>query len=84
MKNNEKIIDILKTLSGKDIINETDKLVEDLFLDSLQMVTLLIDIEDNFSIMLDESDMNPFNLITVKDINQLLEKYGVLLEDEHG
>ena len=77
MNNSEKVIDILKELSGKDAVSETDRLIDDLFLDSLQMVTLLIDIEDHFGIMLDESDMNPFNLITVNDIHTLLKKYGV-------
>jgi acyl carrier protein len=39
------------------------------------MVTLLMMIEDEFQIVLDESDMNPFDLITVEDVVKLVAKY---------
>ena len=71
----EKVIEILKELSGEETINETDSLKEDIHLDSLGMVTLLVEIEDVFDIRLDESDMNPFDLITVQDVVNLVEKY---------
>ncbi len=44
-------------------------------LDSLSMVTMLVEIEDSFSIELDEKDMNPFDLITVADVIKLTEGY---------
>ena len=71
----EKVIEILKELSGEETINETDTLKEDIHLDSLGMVTLLVEIEDVFNIRLDESDMNPFDLITVQDVVSLVGKY---------
>lgn len=71
----EKVIEILKELSGEETINETDILKEDIHLDSLGMVTLLVEIEDVFDIRLDESDMNPFDLITVQDVVNLVGKY---------
>ena len=71
----EKVIEILKELSGEEIIIETDTLKEDIHLDSLGMVTLLVEIEDEFDIRLDESDMNPFDLITVQDVVNLVGKY---------
>lgn len=71
----EKVIEILKELSGEETINEADSLKEDIHLDSLDMVTLLVEIEDVFIIRLDESDMNPFDLITVQDVVNLVEKY---------
>ena len=40
------------------------------------MVTLLVELEDTFGITLDESDMNPFDLITAADVILLVEKYG--------
>ena len=58
---------ILSELSGADNIELENELKNDLGLDSLQMVTLLI--------MIDESDMNPFDLVTVSDIVALIEKY---------
>lgn len=71
----EKVIQILFELSGKEVIENSNSLMDDLGLDSLLMVTLLIEIEDAFNIELDESDMNPFDLITVNDVIELVEKY---------
>ena len=69
------IIDILKELSGKDKINENDSLQNDIGLDSLGMITLLVEIEDAFLIELNESDMNPFDLTCVLDVIKLVKKY---------
>ncbi len=75
METNEKIIEICKQLSGMDNVCEESLLQDDLALDSLAMVTLLVEIEDNFEIELDESDMNPFDLNTIKDVIELVKKY---------
>ena len=75
MGNKEKIIDILKELSGKEKIDMEEKLQDDIGFDSLCMVTLLVEIEDKFSIELNESDMNPYDLSTVSDVLNLVEKY---------
>lgn len=71
----KKIFNILKELSGVDNISPECKLQEDLALDSLCMITLLLELEDCFNIELKESDMNPYNLLTVQDIIGLVEKY---------
>lgn len=71
----EKISEILTELSGIEEIKADDNLKEDLALDSLSMVTLLLEIEGTFEIELDESDMNPFDLNTVEDAVKLAEKY---------
>lgn len=67
---------ILFNLCGEERICESASLRNDLALDSLAMVTLLIEIEDTFGIQLDESDMNPFALNTVKDIVEMVSKYS--------
>ena len=36
---------------------------------------LLMMLEENFQITLDESDMNPFDLTTVSNVVNLIEKY---------
>lgn len=71
----EKISEILCELSGIKEIKPEDDLKEDLALDSLSMVTLLLEIEETFDVELDESDMNPFDLNTVEDAVKLAEKY---------
>lgn len=75
MKVREKISEILSELTGIDTINTDDALQEDLGLNSIQMVTLLIMIEENFGIFLDESDMNPYDLIYVYQVVDVVEKY---------
>ena len=66
---------MLKELSGLEEIKVEHHLQNDLALDSLSMVTVLIEIEDIFNIELEESDMNPFDLNTVKSIVDLVYKY---------
>ena len=72
----EKVLSILTELSGSDEISENSSLLTDIHLDSLGMVTLLVELEDTFGITLDESDMNPFDLITAADVILLVEIYG--------
>ncbi len=69
------VIDILTDLSGKQKIELSDSIREDLVLDSLGMVNLLLKFEERFNIELDESDMNPFELDTVEKAVLLAKKY---------
>ena len=71
----EKVKNILYELSGEVGIDNNQRLQDDLLLDSLSMVTMLIEIEDVFEIQLNESDMNPFDLNTVQDVIDLVGKY---------
>lgn len=71
----EKVKAILSELSGEDTIDNTSALQNELALDSLMMVTLLMEIEDTFAVELDESDMNPFDLETVQSVIDLVMKY---------
>lgn len=75
MEIKEKVEKIIWELSPQDSINLDDKLQDDLGLDSLSMVMLLMEIEDEFGIEIDESDMNPYDLITVADAVDLIKKY---------
>ena len=71
----EKVKGILCELSGEETIENTDHLQGDLALDSLMMVTMLIELEEAFHIQLDEADMNPFDLKDVQAVVNLVEKY---------
>lgn len=81
MKIEEKVKQILTMLSGAETVGDEAVLQDDLALDSLLMVTMLIEIEDAFGITLDESDMNPFALTTVRDVTELVQKYTAGGED---
>lgn len=74
--NIEKTIkEILTRLCGEEMIDNEAELQTDLALDSLSMVTLLVEIEESFGIELDESDMNPYDMTTVQDVIDMAEKY---------
>ena len=72
----DKVCVILSELSGIETICLEHELQSDLGLDSLQMVMLLMMLEENFQITLDESDMNPFDLVNVWQVVDLVEKYA--------
>lgn len=75
MKIFETVSAIILDLAGVKTITPELDLQKDLALDSLEMVTLLVMLEEIFEITLDESDMNPFDLTTVADVVKLVEKY---------
>ena len=75
MQAHEKISEILSELTGIDSINTKDSLQADLGLNSIQMVTLLIMIEDTFGIFLNEEDMNPYDLVYVYQVIDMVKKY---------
>lgn len=76
MKPEKKIKSILSELSGEKRIKNSARLQENLALDSLSMVTLLIEIEEQFGIELDEKDMNPLELTDVQSVIDMVKKYG--------
>ena len=69
------VLEILEELCLTSIKTIHATLTHDLAMDSLRMVMLLISLEDTFEIELDESDMNPFSLICVQDVINLVMKY---------
>lgn len=80
-----KVTDILSELSGIEFICPDQNLQLDLGFDSLRMITLLIMLEDNFHIALDESDMNPFDLVSVHSVVKLVKKYiGGEINEKEG
>ena len=83
MDNKERVFEILNVLSGVEGFDEKSSLTDDLYMDSLEMVMLLIEIEDAFDIVIDESDMNPFDLISVSDVIGLVDRYCERKADEH-
>lgn len=71
----EKVKGILCELSGEESVENEFSLQGDLALDSLMMVTMLIEIEEVFGIELDETDMNPFDLNTIQSVIDMVAKY---------
>ena len=77
-----RVIEIFEDICSEKIVNVSVNIIEDLSMDSLRMVMLLVMIEDVFDLELDESDMNPFALITVQDVIDLVSKYKIGKEGE--
>mgnify|MGYP002540413606 CR=1 FL=1 len=75
MNTKERVIDILQELSGREDIGSEDSIQKDVGLDSFGMVAMLIKLEECFKIELKESDMNPFDLSTVSDVIDLVNRY---------
>ena len=75
MKIFDQVVAILSELSGTESIRLEDELQNDIGLDSFGLVNLLLTLEESFGITLDESDMNPFDLIDVESVVRLVEKY---------
>ncbi len=71
----KQVTDILEELALTPVEGMEKELINDLALDSLRLVMLLVNLEETFEIELDESDMNPFQLITVQDVINLVAKY---------
>ena len=71
----EQVKDLLSKLTGEAEITNEKNLQADLYMDSLSLVTMLVEIEDRFKIQLDESDMNPLDLLTVSNVMDLVSKY---------
>ncbi|WP_027338548.1 acyl carrier protein [Halonatronum saccharophilum] len=57
---------------GLEITLET-KIREDLGIDSLDMVDLVLNLENEFDLIFDESDLNVSSFITIQDLVSLVE-----------
>ena len=77
----KQVAEVLEELCLTKIEDTSKTLLGDLAMDSLRMVMLLVTLEDTFEIELDESDMNPFALITVQNVIELVKKYVSLSEE---
>ena len=69
-----KVKRILSQLSGVKRISAFDSLKDRLLLDSLALVTLLVEIEDTLGVRLSDEDMDPFSLETAGDVIALAER----------
>lgn len=73
----KRVFDILSELSSVEVNDLSQSLASDIGLDSLGLVTLLLQLEEEFGICFDESDMNPYDLTDAGDVVALVKKYGV-------
>ena len=62
-------------MSFNSSVGMQDRLAEELGFDSLKIIELIVRAEEIYSIEIDETDLDPSKLKTVKDLFELIKKY---------
>ena len=70
----EKVLSILKEIRPEFDFEESDNFVEDGYLDSFDIVTLVSELETAFDVVSDGLDVLPENFETVQDICNMVNK----------
>ena len=70
----EKVLSILKEIRPEFDFEESDNFVEDGYLDSFDIVTLVSELEVAFDVVIDGLDVLPENFETVQDICNMMNK----------
>ena len=73
----KKILAILEEIRPEFDYTESSDFIEDGYLDSFDMVTLVASLEDKFGIVIYGIDIVPENFNSLESIAKLLEKSGV-------
>lgn len=71
----EELNKLLCTMSFNSSVGMQDRLAEELGFDSLKIIELFVRAEEIYSIEIDETDLDPSKLKTVKDLFELIKKY---------
>lgn len=74
----EKIIEIIKGLKPGVEVDENTRLLDDYVIDSLAMISLVSELDDEFDVEISAKDIVPENFATVGAIQNLIDR----LEDE--
>lgn len=70
----EKITEIIKNISPLSDIDASTRLIEDHILDSLSMILLVSELEDEFDIEISAREIVPENFQSVEAIARLIER----------
>ena len=73
----QKILDILSGIRPEFDFSTSNDFIQDGMLDSFDVVTLVTELDDQFSISIDGTDIVPNNFRNVDSIKVLLKKKGV-------
>ncbi|MDY3118283.1 MAG: phosphopantetheine-binding protein [Peptoniphilus sp.] len=69
----ETIIEIIESISGEIVEEDTD-LIEEGILDSFDMVSLVLELQDAFDVTIDVSELLPENFQSVDTISEFIAK----------
>ncbi len=74
MKIEKEVKAVIAEITAADKIDLTDRLADDLGMDSLSTVSMFVMLEERLEITFDESDMDMSEIETVEDVVRLTEK----------
>lgn len=77
----EKILGILSELRPEFNFSESENYIEDGYLDSFDVVTLVSELEEKFDILIDALDILPENFANAEAIAVLVKKSGGAAEE---
>lgn len=72
----EKIMEILKRLRPEFDFNTSEDFIEDGYLDSFDLVTLVSELDETFDISIDGLDIIPENFMSVETIASVVKNNG--------
>lgn len=72
----DKIYEILEELRPEFDFQESDNFIEDGYLDSFDIITLVSEIEEKYNVSIKGLDIVPENFETVETIIKLIQKSG--------
>lgn len=72
----EAIYDILKDLRPEFDFTDSDDFIEDGYLDSFDIISLVSELEEKYSVKIDGLDIIPENFGSVNAIAELIKKSG--------
>lgn len=72
----QRIYEILEEIRPEFDFKESDDFIEDGYLDSFDIVSVVSELEASFGILIDGLDIIPENFVNVKTICEVVEKNG--------
>lgn len=75
----EKIVEILKKIRPEFDFSSSKNFVDDGYLDSFDLVTLVSELDQTFDISIDGLDIVPENFVSLETIANLVSKNGGIL-----
>lgn len=75
----EKIMEMLKEIRPEFDFGQSEDFIEDGYLDSFDLVTLVSELDDTFGISIDGLDIIPENFASVETIAKVVRKNGGIL-----
>ena len=73
LKITKEVIDLAYDIALVEVLEEDD--LKEFGIDSITLVSLIVEIEMKYNITFSDNDLNPDNLTTIKNIVDMMENY---------